>query len=113
MANTERLAVLAQVREAKNAVGYAQLEPTLGAAERTRLNALFWTLNDVEGRLILIDISSQVDLLVQDSLRLESVAEGLRGAIESLNQIADRVEKAAPAIGVLVKLAELAASAGV
>src|SRR5262249_5746538 len=111
MANTERLATIAQVRDAKNAIGGAQLAQGLTDAQRVDLVTLFWKLNDVESKLILQDIKAQIDTLVADSNDMEKIADDMRGKIAELNAVADKVDKAAKAIGVLVKIAELAAQA--
>jgi hypothetical protein len=111
MANTERLNTIAQIREAKNSIGIAKLNPALSDDQRLDLITLFWKLDEVEGKLILNEVSQQVAILTADAEALKGIADGMQTTIDELRNVAKNVKKAAEAIGVLVQIAELVAGA--
>ena len=110
MANTERLKVLALVREARDTVGEARLRPGLSSQNLSELNTLYLELDKLEGVLILKDIAARVDALQSDANDLEKIAGDLRASIQALKDVADKVDKAAKAIKILVDIASKAAA---
>ena len=112
MANTERLAALARVRIARNAVQAAQGQGGLSSEDQSRLVSLFADLDDLEDLLILEDISEKVESIRKDATELKGVAAGMAASATKLTRELGLVDDAAKAVGILAEVVSLASSHG-
>ena len=112
MANTECLNTLELVRQAKKAVASAELNKDLTPDQRNTLVGLYWDLEDLEDKLILQDISKQVDVLTSDASDLANLTANMDKSVAQLSVVADTVNVAAKAVGALVQIASTASAAG-
>ena len=110
MANTERLKVIQMVREAKKSAGTARFDTSLSSNKRKELENLYLKLDDIEDLLILGEITTKVDILIQASKDLKTINDNIKEKIKELEGIAESVGKVADAIKVLVNLTVAAAS---
>jgi hypothetical protein len=112
MANTERLNAIRQVRQALDAVTSARFDPALPVSDRQQLETAYGALDDVEGVLILQEISDRLDALRSDSTNLAALANQMKQSATRLQAIADLIDKAAQAIAALVEIVAKASTAG-
>jgi hypothetical protein len=112
MANTERLAALARVRLARNAVQAARGQAGLSPEDQSRLVLLFADLDDLEDQLILRDISEDVDSIRKDATELKDVVAGMASSATKLGRELGLVDDAAKAVGALAEVVSLASSHG-
>ncbi len=112
MANTERLAAIRLLREAKNAASSARFDPATPASARGALETAHGLLHRLEDSLILDEVADNVANIEKQGKELESIADDIKKAVEELEGIADKINKAAKAVGVLATIAAKAASSG-
>jgi len=112
MANTERLAALARVRLARNAIQVAQGQVGLSSDEQSRLVSLFADLDDLEDLLILEDISENVESIRKDADELKDVAASMSASANKLTRELSLVDDAAKAVAGLADVVALASSHG-
>jgi hypothetical protein len=112
MANTERLAALARVRLARNAIQMAQGQPGLASDDQSRLVSLFADLDDLEDLLILQDISENVDSIWKDATELKEVVAGMASSATKLGRELGLVDDAVKAVAALAEVVVLASSHG-
>ena len=110
MANTERLTVLAKVREAKNSVGELLEDDTIRGKDRALLEGLEAQLDEAEDTLILGELSDQIDELKEASSALGKVVKKMEQSARKIQRIADGVADAAKALKVLADIAAKAAA---
>ena len=103
---------LEAVRTAKNTVSDAMVSKDLQPDQRTQLVNLYWDLEDLEQKLIVEDISKQVDVLTSDAKDLQNVTAEMQGDIAALNAVVSAVNTAAQAVAAVVQIAQTAAAAG-
>ena len=112
MANTERLAALAKVRTARNAIQDVLAAENVSAADRTSLQGIVFDLNELEDLLILADISEKVDALRTDSDDLGKTVAAMTAAGDKVAKAVALVDVAAKALGGLADVVAMAASHG-
>lgn len=110
MANTERLAVLRAVRQAKAEVDDARVDDNLQKDDVKTLERLYLQLDRLEDMLILEDLDDRVTALESAGKKLQKINAALRETVKRLKEIAALVEKAANAIKILVDILTKAAS---
>ncbi len=113
MANTERLAVLQKIREAKKAAAEAHSTPGLAGNQLKLLEDLQLDLENQEDTLIMEVIDEKIAALREAGTRLESVAQKISKETEKLQKVADLVDKAAKAIKILADIIAKVGSLGV
>jgi putative cell wall-binding protein len=107
------LETLAAVAAAQKTVSYAQTDPAPSDADKSLLLKLYWALDDIQQRLILQAVTSQVQQLTDDSTALRAATQQLGAQLASLNAVAADVNAAASAVAVLVKAASAAETLGI
>ena len=110
MANTERLAVIQIVRQAKKSAGSARFDTSISSKKRKELEKLYIKLDEIEDLLILEEITTKVDALTQAATDLEVINDHIIENIKELEGIAEMVGKAAKSVKILVTLAVQAAA---
>ncbi len=110
MANTERLTVLAKVREAKNSVVELLEDDTIEGKDRALLERLESQLDEAEDTLILGELSDQIDDLKEASAALGKAAKKMEQSAKKIQKIADGVADASKALKVLADIAVKAAA---
>jgi hypothetical protein len=110
MANTERLAVLAKVRQSKKSVQGLLEDNTIVGNDRALLEDLEGQLDEAEDALILGQLSDQVDELKDASSSLGKVVKKMGQSAKKIQNIADGVADAATALKVLADIAAKAAT---
>lgn len=113
MANTERLKAIQLVHEALNAALAAQANDKLSPTQRDRAETAALQLRVIEGRLIMEEMDDLVADLKKDVVPLRAVVNKMKGDVKMLQAVAEKIEIAAKAIGVLVDIASKAATMGV
>jgi len=112
MANTERLKALQLVRDAKNAVNEA-LSSVTSADKANPLQKLENCLEELEELLISSMLDEKIAELQGYQKQLESVNALVKKKIGDLKSVAEKVDAAAKAIGIIIdivgKVAALAA----
>ena len=103
MANTERLNVLKQVREAENSVTDTLNKPGLTTPQRKILDDLSDTLREIDNLLLLNELKDSVAELKSKSIKLTTINKQTKKQIEKLKEVADKVDKAAKGIDAIVK----------
>lgn len=109
MANTEILKVLQVVRDAKRAVN----EALFACPGETALEELSTLLEDAEGTLIASALDDKVSQLRQYQQQLEGVNRTIKGEVQRLKDVSEKVSRAAKALGILADLVGNAAAIGV
>jgi archaellum component FlaC len=110
MANTERLAALEAVREAKSTAQKIRFDTSLPEEDRKKAEEAFIELDELEDDLELEAIEEKVSALEKAGGRLEKVADQLKKQDEKLKDFADKLETAAKALSILVAVASKAAT---
>ena len=101
------------VTTAQQTVSTAELNTTLTDAQRSLLVRMYWDLDKLQQNLILTNLSQQVAALTASSNDLKAATQQLQGQVASLNNVAQDVNAAANAVGVLVNVLASAAAAGI
>lgn len=104
MANTERLAALEAVREAKSIAQKIRFDTSLPVEDRQKAEEAFIELDKLEDDLVLEAIEEKVSALEKASGRLEKIAGQLKKQDEKLKEFADKLEKAAKAVSIVVSV---------
>lgn len=112
MANTEKINVLKQVREAENVVTDTLEKPGLTTPQRRILDDLSDILREIDNLLLLNELNESIEELKVKSKKLKSINNRTKKQIEKLEKVADKVEKAAKAIDAIVKAFGILVSAG-
>jgi uncharacterized protein Yka (UPF0111/DUF47 family) len=110
MANTERLSVLAKVRESKKSVQALLDDDSIVGKDRALLEGLESQLDEAEDDLILGELSDKIDDLEEASSDLTKVVKKMGQASKKIQKIADGVADAANALKVLADIAAKAAT---
>jgi hypothetical protein len=110
MANTERLAVLAKVREAKKSVQDLLEDDAITGKDRALLEGTEAQLDEAEDVLILGELTDQVDELKSASSELGKVVKKMDQSAKKIQAISDGVATAAKALKVLADIAAKAAA---
>jgi hypothetical protein len=110
MANTERLKVLAAVREARNGVEDLLEKPTITDRGRALLERLEQLLDQAEDELILEELSEEVDAIESTSKEIRKVVVKMKSAEQKIQKLVDAVDKAAKALKILADIAVKAAA---
>jgi len=110
MANTERLTVLAKVRESKKSVQELLEDDTIVGKDRGLLENLEGQLDEAEDDLILGELSDKIDDLEEASSSLGKVVKKMGQSAKKIQKIADGVADAAKALKVLADIAAKAAT---
>jgi ABC-type transporter Mla subunit MlaD len=110
MANTERLTVLAKVRESKKSVQELLEDDTIVGKDRALLEDLEGQLDEAEDDLILGELSDKIDDLEEASSSLGKVVKKMGQSAKKIQKIADGVADAAKALKVLADIAAKAAT---
>jgi len=110
MANTERLAVLAKVRESKKSVQGLLSDGAIVGKDRALLEGLESQLDEAEDALILGELSDQVDELKAASSELGKVVKKMEDSSKKIQKISDGVAEAAKALKILADIAAKAAT---
>ncbi|MSN24521.1 MAG: hypothetical protein GJV46_01495 [Geobacter sp.] len=113
MANTERLAVLQRVREAKKSAVEARSIQGLTKKQRDLLEELTVDLENQEDTLIMEAIDEKIDAMHTAGTRLEAVAQQIKKETAKLQEVADLVNKAAKAIQILADITAKVGTLGV
>jgi len=112
MANTERLAALAKVRTAKNAIDDCRADTAIPPEDRAQLERAYNALDAVEDDLILQEIGDHVDELKAASVALGQVTANMNTAIAQIQKVVVLVADAAQALKALANIAAAATAAG-
>jgi hypothetical protein len=110
MANTERLTVLAKVRESKKSVQELLEDDTIVGKDRALLEGLEAQLDEAEDDLILGELSDKIDDLEEASSDLTKAVKKMGQSAKKIQKIADGVADAAKALKVLADIAAKAAT---
>ena len=110
MANTERLTVLAKVRESKKSAQELLEDDTIVGKDRALLEDLEGQLDEAEDDLILGELSDKIDDLEEASSDLTKVVKKMGQSAKKIQKIADGVADAAKALKVLADIAAKAAT---
>lgn len=103
MANTERLKALQLVRDAKDIVRNTLASAT-NAAEAAPLEDLKLCLENLEGDLISSLLEEKIDELKTYQQQLQQINSAINRDIDKLKAVAEKVEIAAKAIGLVVDI---------
>lgn len=109
MPDSEILLTLAKVRTAKETCSTAQLSNNVPDAQKPQFVKMYWDLNDLEGLLILQDLTSQVAQLTSDSNDLKKVCGSMQSNIAQIQAVVQDVQTAANAVAALVNVIQAAA----
>jgi hypothetical protein len=110
MANTERLSVLAKVRESKKSVQSLLGDDAITGKDRALLEGLEAQLDGAEDTLILGELTDQIDDLNAASAGLGKVVKQMGQSAKKIQKIADGVADAAKALKILADIAAKAAT---
>lgn len=110
MANTERLSVLAKVRESKKSVQELLDDDTIVGKDRALLEGLEAQLDEAEDDLILGELSDKIDDLEEASSDLTKAVKKMAQSAKKIQKLADGVADAANALKVLADIAAKAAT---
>jgi len=110
MPDSEVLQTLALVRTAKQSCSTAQLSNQIPDDQKVQLVKMYWDLDDLEGNLILQDLTAVVDKLTQDANDLTTVTGQLQTSIAQIQAVAQDVDTAAKAVQALVDVIKAAAA---
>jgi hypothetical protein len=109
MANAERLAVLAKVREQKKAVS-ASLNDGATDSDRGRLERLETLLDGIEDELILEELSERVDELKAAASSLTRIVGQMKKSAKKIQKIIDGIDDVARALKILADIAAKAST---
>ena len=112
MANTERLNAIRMLRECKIAISELRFSDQIESEKRQLLETAYLRLHLLEDKLILEEITQNVEAIKAAASDLGEVSEEIRETIEGLENVAENSEKAATAVGILASIASRAASGG-
>lgn len=110
MANTERLSVLAKVRESKKSVQELLEDDAIAGKDRALLEGLEAQLDEAEDALILGELTDRIEDLTAASSALGKVIKKMEQSAKKIQKIADGVADAAKALKVLADIAAKAAT---
>jgi len=110
MANTERLTVLAKVRESKKSVQELLEDDAIAGKDRALLEGLEAQLDEAEDALILGELTDRIEDLKAASSALGKVIKKMEQSAKKIQKIADGVADAAKALKVLADIAAKAAT---
>jgi hypothetical protein len=110
MANTERLTVLAKVRESKKAVQGLLADDSIVGKERALLESTEGQLDEAEDALILGELTDRVEDLKASSAALGKAVKKMEQSAKRIQKIADGVADAAKALKILADIAAKAAT---
>jgi len=110
MANTERLSVLAKVRESKKEAQNLLEDATIVGKDRAVLEVLEGQLDEAEDALILGELADQIDELKAASGELGKIVKRMEQSAKKIQRIADGVAAAAKALKILADIAAKAAT---
>ena len=110
MANTEKLAIIKMVREAKKMAQNTRYDTTLPIELRIKIEELFIELDSLEDDLILGAIEEKVSSLEKTAKRLSDVSVKIKEDTEKLQALSIKIEKVAKGIGSLVDIVSKAAA---
>jgi ABC-type transporter Mla subunit MlaD len=110
MANTERLSVLAKVRESKKSVQDLLEDEAITGKDRALLEGLESQLDETEDALILGELTDQIEDLKAASRELGKVSKKMGQSAKKIQRIADGVADAAKALKILADIAAQAAA---
>ena len=96
MANTERLSVLAKVRESKKSVQDLLEDEAITGKDRALLEGLESQLDETEDALILGELTDQIEDLKAASRELGKVSKKMGQSAKKIQRIAAGVADAAP-----------------
>jgi len=113
MANTERLAVLAKVRLAKQEANTRREDNSLSDRDRGLLEQAYTLLDEVEDDLILQEIGDRIDELKAASAALGKVTAKMGTNVKEIQKVVDLVGDAAQALKALANIVAAAATAGI
>jgi hypothetical protein len=112
MANTEKINVLKQVREAENAVTDTLDKQGLTSSQRKILDDLSDILREIDNLLLLYELNESIEELKSKSKGLKSINNRIKKQIDKLEDVADKVGKVATAIDAIIKAFGILGSAG-
>jgi hypothetical protein len=110
MANTERLSVLAKVRESKKSVQELLEDEAITGKDRALLENLETHLDEAEDALILGELSDQIEDLKAASGDLGKVVKKMEQSARKIKRLADGVAAAAKSLKILADIAAKAAA---
>ncbi len=110
MANTERLAIIKMVREAKIIAQNTRYDTSLPVDLRIKIEEVFIELDRLEDDLILGAIEDKVSSLEKTSKRLADVSVEIKKDNEKLQALSTKIEKTAKGIAALVDIVAKAAA---
>lgn len=113
MANTEKLAVLAKVRLAKQEVNTRRADDSISDKDRRLLEQTYTLLEEVEDDLILQEIGDRIDELKAASTALGKVTAKMDTDVKKIQKVVDLIGDAAQALKALAKISAAAVSAGI
>ena len=113
MANSERMALLSRVREAKAVIRNKLDQPDLTDVQRKILNDLYDVLLEMDDILVLQELNDSIGRLEKNSKLLKQVNARAKKQIEKLKDIADTVDQVAKAVDAVVKAFGILLSAGI
>ena len=112
MANTERLAVLAKVRVAKQEVNTRRADNSISDRGRGLLEEAYTVLDEVEDHIILQEIGSRINELKAARAALGKVTAKMDTDVKKIQKVVELVDDAAQALKALANIAAAAAAAG-
>jgi hypothetical protein len=110
MANTERLAVLAKVRESKKSAQELLEDDAIAGKDRALVERLEAELDEAEDALILGELTDRIEDLKAASGELGKVVKKMEQSAKKIQRIADGVAGAAKALKILADVAAKAAT---
>jgi hypothetical protein len=110
MANTERLSVLAKVRESKKSAQELLEDDAIAGKDRALLERLEAELDEAEDALILGELTDRIEDLKAASSELGKVVKKMEQSAKKIQRIADGVAGAAKALKILADVAAKAAT---
>lgn len=113
MANTERMALLAEARTAGNDLRERLEDDTLTPKERRLMEKSVAALDKLEDTLILEDLDTSAAALRRSSASLGGIVADMRKEEASIKKIADTIDKIATAVKQLANVAAALAKFGV
>lgn len=112
MASTEILNALKQVRIAEHEIAELLKKATLTVQERNLLQSCRDDLVDLDDKLVLEDISQDVEALRNDAKDLEGLTVRMKQTADSLGKIGTVVANVAKVVGALADILSKGAGAG-
>jgi hypothetical protein len=109
MSDSETLSTLALIRKAKQDCANAQLSSNVPPPQKTDLVQLYWSLGDLEGILIVEDLTNLVGKLAADADNLQGVCNQLQVKIAEIQAVANDVQAVVTAVNALIQVVTAAA----